>query len=918
MDDDVYAYEQELNEMDDWEAMHAHEMEAAEEEMLAMESAYTEPPSTALADDDSAIDAKIARAQERLQKVLDRCATLMGEDDADAQDAERDAADVDINTRTHQLRSAAAPAAPSKSAAQAALDSTTASFLHSRPPVDVDSLPVVLNGGKRVFLRKKKKNAGAEAGALRSASSLSLVPIQELMASIERRQIEAAMTKTDAPLEDLSVLRPPQVQKTNVLWLDKYKPKRFIDLLSDERTNREVLLWVKKWDRFVFPDKKGPDLNHSSHGRAPGARDRPGGFGASSAGGGSSGSNTGFKQRFGVEGGEKTSSEDDDPRPFQKLILICGPPGAGKTTLANIVARHAGYNPIEVNASDDRTASVLKNKIISAMEMQSIFGARKPNCIILDEIDGAMNGGDGRTAIAAIQEIVSAPLPPRKSSSAGGGSGGKGKRAGGGASQHPLTRPMICICNDQYASVLRPLRKLAKIFVLDTPHAQRLMSRLKFICKAEGLKTSTGALSTLAASGGNDIRYCLNALQFHSTQPALASGLVGQKDHASGVYETMDKVFYQPKARPAQLSSSATSASSSAAGASPSTSSLSAFAEIEDAALSMGNTPLLLNALDENLPKMVFNDPTMSKLCDAFEWLGIADAWDTKVRAEQQFAFLAYVPFAALAVHRACCTSSRRRVEYPRAHFVTQQRAEKAVNILQAFVENSQLHPSLRVGPGVLAVDVVPWLVATLSPTIRRLNPSLQTAEEKAMVQRLIELMAALGLSFRPKHLPDGSEDYALEPALHELLEFRGGESDAAAHRAMLPLSVKKMITREVELQQMRRSEASSSHKKSDATPTRTPAPAGGEAAAFALPELSDEKMAAKLEAIRKRNPFAFAHREAKRKRDASEKQSAEELKGDGRGGGSGGGDARPVVRYKFNEGYTCGIITAVYMRDLL
>lgn len=397
------------------------------------------------------------------------------------------------------------------------------------------------------------------------------------------------------------------------------------------------------------------------------------------------------------------------------------------------------------------------------MEMQSIFGARKPNCIILDEIDGAMNGGDGKSAIAAIQEIVSAPLQHMKS----GGKGGKR------ASQHPLTRPMICICNDQYASVLRPLRKAAKIFVLDTPNSQRLVSRLKFICKAEGLKTSTGALSTLSASGGNDIRYCLNALQFHSTQSknsitAIASGLVGQKDQASGVYDTMDKVFYQPKSRSSQQPSTALSATAAAATATaPSSLSPSVFAEIEEAAHSMGNFPLLLNGLDENLPKMIFNDPTMSKICEAFEWLGIADAWDTKVRMEQQFAFQAYIPFAALSVHHACCTSSRRRIEYPRAHFDAQKRAEKAANILQALVENSQLHQSLRVSPGVLAVDVVPWLVATLSPNIRRLNPSLQTAEEKAMIQRLIELMSSLGLSFRPKYLPDGSEDYTLEPCVN-------------------------------------------------------------------------------------------------------------------------------------------------------
>lgn len=393
-------------------------------------------------------------------------------------------------------------------------------------------------------------------------------------------------------------------------------------------------------------------------------------------------------------------------------------------------------------------------QLISAMEMQSIFGERKPNCLILDEIDGAMNGGDGKSAIAAIQEIITAPLQLKKNLKAGGS-----KRTN--ANQHPLTRPLICICNDQYAAVLRPLRKLAKIFVLDTPNAQRLVGRLKFICKQEGLKTSTGALSTLASSGSNDIRYCLNALQFHSTAQsknsitAIASGLVGQKDQSSGVYDTMDMVFYQPKSKASAKATSGDNKNSNGSGA---------FSEIEEAAHSMGNYPLLLNSLDENLPKMIFNDPTMSKICDAFEWLGVADAWDTHARTEQQFVFLAYIPFAALAVHKACCTSSRRRVEYPRAHFAAQQRAEKAANILQALVENSQLHQSLRVSAGVLAVDVVPWLVATLSPNIRRLNPALQTADEKAMIQRLIELMSALGLSFRPKFLPDGSEDYALEP----------------------------------------------------------------------------------------------------------------------------------------------------------
>ena len=38
----------------------------------------------------------------------------------------------------------------------------------------------------------------------------------------------------------------------NDLWLEKYKPKKYDELLTDEKTNRDVLTWLKSWDEQVF------------------------------------------------------------------------------------------------------------------------------------------------------------------------------------------------------------------------------------------------------------------------------------------------------------------------------------------------------------------------------------------------------------------------------------------------------------------------------------------------------------------------------------------------------------------------------------------------------------------------------------------------------------------------------------------
>lgn len=45
-----------------------------------------------------------------------------------------------------------------------------------------------------------------------------------------------------------------------------------------------------------------------------------------------------------------------------RAVLISGPPGIGKTTSAHLMAKSAGYNPIELNASDARSKKLVENQ----------------------------------------------------------------------------------------------------------------------------------------------------------------------------------------------------------------------------------------------------------------------------------------------------------------------------------------------------------------------------------------------------------------------------------------------------------------------------------------------------------------------------------------------------------------------------
>lgn len=70
---------------------------------------------------------------------------------------------------------------------------------------------------------------------------------------VEKRMTAAAEEQTNAMSEiDQVVIISETNPNAGKLWVEKYRPKGYFDLLSDESTNRSLLTWLKMWDKVVF------------------------------------------------------------------------------------------------------------------------------------------------------------------------------------------------------------------------------------------------------------------------------------------------------------------------------------------------------------------------------------------------------------------------------------------------------------------------------------------------------------------------------------------------------------------------------------------------------------------------------------------------------------------------------------------
>ena len=165
----------------------------------------------------------------------------------------------------------------------------------------------------------------------------------------------------------------------------------------------------------------------------------------------------------------------------QKPLLLVGPPGIGKTTLAQIIAKEFSEY-IELNASDKRSQDVIKNTIGESSSSRSLFGDEY-KLLILDEVDG-IHGTNDRGGVRAIGEIIK-------------------------NSQHP----MILIANDFYSKRLSSIKTKCDVLKMKKSRWNSISALLRKIAEKEGVEANPQALKEIAVKSQGDVRSAINTLQ---------------------------------------------------------------------------------------------------------------------------------------------------------------------------------------------------------------------------------------------------------------------------------------------------------------------------------------------------------------------------------------------------------------------
>ncbi|AKB58914.1 Replication factor C large subunit [Methanosarcina barkeri 227] len=289
--------------------------------------------------------------------------------------------------------------------------------------------------------------------------------------------------------------------------------------------------------------------------------------------------------------------------PERRAVILHGPAGVGKTSTAHALARDLGWEVIELNASDQRTAGVIEKVAGSAASMNTLFGGKR--LIILDEADN-IHGTADRGGMRAIAGIIKSTL-----------------------------QPIVLIANDIYG--LTPtIRNLCLEIKFGSVQSRSMVPALKKVCESEEILCSPDAVQKIAEGAGGDLRSAINDLQAAATgRKALEVEDISTsgRDVKENIFKAMQRIFKSTDCKKAL-----------------------------EASRGLDESPEdLVHWIDENLPfQYASKDGNLEDIKTGFGYLSRADLYLGRVKKRQNYGMWRYASMLMV-----CGTAVSKTRPYP-------------------------------------------------------------------------------------------------------------------------------------------------------------------------------------------------------------------------------------------------------------